>query len=159
MGHTTDSYTPFRWDIEDDSDVNVFVVRSQNNGTNNGQTGQGCDFWITCATHMNWTTDNKWPDADLAPYGYQVWATALDNLRFVPKTMSNKYHMPELLSYLVNTGKHFARKYVPAMLYHGGKAAAKAFLGQDLTDRGIAALKETYGIGNEIVSRLKGGGM
>ena len=147
------------WDIEDDSDVNVFCIRSQNNGTNNGQTGQGCDFWITCVTHFNWTTDNKWPDADLAPFSYVVWATALDNLRFCPKTMSNKYHMPTLMSYLINTGKSFAKKYVPAMLKRGGRAAATAFLGEDLTDRGIKALKDAYGIGNEIVSRLQGGGM
>lgn len=111
------------------------------------------------ATHMNWTTDNKWPTAEVSPYGYQIWASALDNLRFAPKVMSNKYHMPELLSFLVNSGKNFARKYVPAMLYHGGRAAASRFLGEELTDRGIGALKQAYGIGNEIVSRLKGGGM
>jgi len=149
----------YRWDIEDDSDVNVFIVRSQNNGNTAGSTGQGCDFWITCVTCFNWVTDNKWPTGVIAPYSYTIWATALDNLRFVPRGMSNKFHMPELLGWLTGPkAQKWAHKYVKPMLYHGGRAVAEKFLGTDLTDRGIKALTEAYGLGNEIVSRLQGGG-
>lgn len=130
-------------------------------GLNDGQTGMGCDCWLTIVTHFNWTTDNKWPDAQLAPYSYTVWASALDNLRFVPKTMSNKYHMAELLGWLNKNGRPFVKKYVAPMLYHGGREAAKRFLGvnDSEVDRGVGLLKQAYNLGDEIVSRLKGGGM
>ncbi len=47
------------WDIEDDSDVNVFAARTINSGENTGLTGLGGDAWWTLSTHMNWQTDNK----------------------------------------------------------------------------------------------------
>lgn len=47
------------WDIEDDSDVNVYSARTINSGENTGLTGLGADAWWCLVTHMNWTTDNK----------------------------------------------------------------------------------------------------
>jgi hypothetical protein len=155
---------PFRWNIEDDSDVNVYAARTINNGTNDGFTGLGGDCWITCATHMNWLTDNKWPDAEIAPFASSVWVTAMDIMRPVPRVMDNKDHWGILLRGLVDGGK-LAKKYVlPAFRRIGRKRIvnfAKHFLGEkgaNITNDGIKLLQHAYNVTDEITSQLNGGG-
>lgn len=139
------------WDIEDDSNVNVFGARSINTGTNNGLTGQGCDGWITTVSHFNWYTDNKWPDAGLAEYSYTIWASALTNLRFAPRVMSNNHHSNTLFSWMLKTGR-LAKKYAPAIL----KLAQRSV---PIISEGARLLQDAYSTGNEITRTLKGGGM
>lgn len=107
---------------------------------------------------MNWVTDNTWPDAENGKYGYQIWAGALDSLRFVPRTMSNRHHMGTLMKWLVDTGK-VGLKYVKPLIEIGGRHAAERFLGKPLADDGIKLLKDAYRVGDAITERLKGGGM
>lgn len=103
-------------------------------------------------------TDNKWPDADFPPYSYTIWMTALDQLRFAPRVMSNRWHMGSLMRYLVDKGK-VAMRYVGPLLKHGGPIVARHFLGGQITDDGIKLLKDAYKIGDAIGGQLKQGGM
>lgn len=146
------------WSIEDDSDVNVFSARTINNGENNGLTGMGADAWITCVTHFNWLTDNKWPDADYSRLKYNVWMNALDHLRQCPRVMSNKHHMGTLLRWLVDKGR-LAKRFVGPVLKVGGPILARHFLGGEVTDQGVKLLQDAYQVGNSIARQLKGGGM
>jgi len=121
------------WDLEDESEWNVYAFRTTNNGNNVDTSGLGAECWVTCVTSLNWLTDNKWPDADWGRYGYQVWASALDNLRFVPKTMSNSHHMGTLMRWLVDKGK-MAKRLLGPLFIEGGKRMAEEFLGSILRE-------------------------
>lgn len=84
--------------------------------------------------------------------------TALDQLRFAPRVMSNRWHMGSLARYLIDKGK-LGMRYAAPLLKHGGIAVARHFLGGQITDDGIKLLKDAYNIGDAIGGQLKGGGM
>lgn len=139
------------FDIEDDSNVNVFGARSINAGNNNGQTGLGCDGWITTVTHFNWYTDNKWPDASYPDFGFTIWAEALTNLRFAPRVMSNNHHAATLFKWMFDTGK-LAKKYY-------GPFKALIQRAAPIVNDGVKLLTSAYRDGQEITRTMQGGGM
>lgn len=147
------------FELEDTSVVNVYSARTLNTGANNGMTGQGADCWVTCVTAWDWTVDNSWPSATFPDIHYSVWMDALEHLRWVPRAMSNKWHIATLMGELFRQGKIVARKYAGPLIRVAGRAVAEHLAGQSpLMDSGIKLLKDAYGIGNEIASTLQGGG-
>lgn len=149
------------WDIEDDSDVNVFAARTINSGENTGLTGLGGDAWWTLMTHMNWQTDNKWPDSNVPPFGFPIWMRAGDIVRTVPRVMENHKHWGIMARALMNNGG-LAIKHAAAIFRIIGKdkvrEVAEHFLGGPMTPEGVKLLNNAYNIGNEITARLAGGG-
>lgn len=139
------------FDLEDDSNVNVFAARSINNGNSAGVTGLGCDGWITTVTHFNWYTDNKWPTAEYPDFGFTIWAEALTNLRYAPRVMSNNHHAKTLFNWMFETGK-LAKRYYPAFKKLVVRAAP-------IVSDGVRLLSQAYNDGQEITRTLKGGGM
>lgn len=111
------------------------------------------------ATCLDWTTDNKWPEAKFVDVSYDTWMDALQHMRFVPRAMSNKWHGITMMGELFRQGKIAAKKYGGAAIRVMGGALARHLIGGDLTDRGTKLLSEAYGVGNEIIDKLKGGGM
>lgn len=145
------------WDLEDDSVQNVFAANSTNSGNNQNGTGLGCDAWLTLVTCLNWMTDNDWTDCCKAPYAFNIWQTALDRLRFAPRTMSNHYHIGTLMKWLVDKGR-VAKKYVGPLFRAAGPIARKVaehFIGKPLTDEGVKLLKDAYQIGDAIATKLQ----
>jgi len=159
IDYPTNTVIDVWWEIEDPSVVNVYACRSVNTGSNDGLTGQGCDGWLTIATHLEWTTDNKWPTADFVDVNEATWVDGLQHLRFVPRGMSNKYHGPTIFASLFRQAKLAAKKYLMPAIRVGGRAIAEHLAGQSpLMSSGVKLLADAYGIGNEITSKLNGGG-
>lgn len=158
LDYSTASILDVFWDLEDESIWNVFTARTTNNGQNTDLTGLGAECWLTVVTSYNWTTDNDFPDADYAEYGYTVWSAALGSIRFVPRTMSNAFHIGSLMKWLIDKGK-VGLKYAGPLLKIGGRAVAEHFLGKEITNDGIKLLNDAYKVGDAITGRLKGGGM
>lgn len=151
----------YRWDIESDEDVNVFAAQSQNNGENNSATGQGGNAWWTLMTHMNWQTDNKWPDSNVPPFGFPIWMRAGDIVRTVPRVMENHKHWGRMFRALLDSGA-LGLKHAAAFFRVIGKdkirEVAEHFNGGPLTSDGAKMLDQAYNLGQEITARLVGGG-
>jgi hypothetical protein len=149
---------PHSFDLEDNSTVNVFTANTINTGANNGMTGQGADAWLTIATQWDGTTDNidvmqYYPDVS-----FETWMHALEATRNIPRCMSNKYHIKELMKSLFNKGIIAARKYAGPLIRVAGKAAAEYLAGQSpLAADGIKLLQNAYSVSDAITSRLVNG--
>lgn len=159
--YVTNTLRDIWWDIESDEDVNVFSAQSQNNGENNSATGQGGNAWWTLMTHMNWQTDNKWPDSNMPPFGYPIWMRAGDIVRTVPRVMENHKHWGIMFRALVRAGVMGA-KWAAAIFRSIPKDKwfdlAEHLNGGPLGSDGARMLDAAYNLGNEITSRLVGGG-
>jgi len=162
IDYVTGTLRDIWWDIEEDSDVNVFAARTINSGENTGLTGLGADAWWTLVTHMNWQTDNKWPDSNVPPFGYPIWMRAGDIVRTVPRVMENHKHWGVMARALVDAGV-IGMKHVPAIFRVIGKdklrEVAEHFNGGPLTPDGVKLLNAAYNMGDVITARLMGGGM
>jgi hypothetical protein len=159
VNYETATLVDIWYDLEDTRIVNVYCARTLNTGANNGMTGQGADCWVTCVTGFDWITDNSWPTATYPDVHYSVWMDALEHLRWVPRAMSNKWHISTLMGELFRQGKIAARKYAGPLIRVAGRAVAEHLAGQSpLMASGIKLLQDAYGIGNEITSTLQGGG-
>ena len=161
IDYVTGTLRDIWWDIEDDSDVNVFAARTINSGENTGLTGLGGDAWWTLMTHMNWQTDNKWPDSNVPPFGYPIWMRAGDIVRTIPRVMENHKHWGIMARALMNAGT-LGLKHAAAIFRIIGKdkvrEVAEHFLGRPMDSDGAKLLNQAYGIGQEITARLVGGG-
>jgi hypothetical protein len=146
------------FDLEDQSTVNVYAANTQNTGANNGTTGQGADGWITVNTQWDGTTDNKWVDQWYPNVSYETWMHALEVMRGVPRVMSNRWHIKELMGALFKRGTLSARKYAGPLIRVAGRAAAEYLANQSpLAADGIKLLREAYGVGDAITKTLQNG--
>lgn len=135
-------------------------------GNNDGTTGLGADCWLTCVTDFDGIVDNKWVSAANPNTSFQTWMTALEHLRYVPRAMSNKYHTGQLFAALIRAGKmgaHLAKPMLLSALRGAARGVAHSFASHlagtsPTAAEGVKLLARAYGIGNEITSKLEGGG-
>jgi hypothetical protein len=146
------------FNLEDQRIVNVYSARTLNTGANTGQTGQGADCWLTVASHFDGTVDNDWVDQWYPNVSFETWMHALELMRGVPRCMSNKWHIKELVSELFKRGKLVAKRYAGPLIKVAGRAAAEYLAGQSpLAADGIKLLQQAYNVGNEITGTLVNG--
>lgn len=130
-------------------------------GENNSATGQGGNAWWTLMTHMNWQTDNKWPDSNMPPFGYPIWMRAGDIVRVVPRVMENHKHWAMMAGALLRAGKigaRFAAVIFRMIPKDAWQMLAEHINGGPLQSDGARMLDQAYNLGQEITSRLVGGG-
>lgn len=83
---------------------------------------------------------------------------SLEIMRGVPRVMSNKWHIKELVSALFKRGTLAARKYAGPLIRVAGRAAAEYLAGRSpLGAEGIRLLQSAYNIGDHIASTLSNG--
>lgn len=146
------------FDLEDPRNVQVFSANTINNGTNDGLTGLGADCWLTVPTLWDGTCDNDWVDMWYPNVSFETWMHSLEVMRGVPRAMSNKWHIKELMGTLFKRGVLAARKYAGPLIRVAGRAAAEYLAGRSpLGDEGIKLLQSAYNIGDHIASTLANG--
>lgn len=138
--------------------MTVFTANTLNTGANDGLTGLGADCWLTVATQFDGTCDNDWVDMWYPNVSFETWMHALEIMRGVPRVMSNKWHIKELVAALFKKGALAARKYAGPLIKVAGRAAAEYLAGQSpLADEGIKLLQSAYNIGDHITHTLVNG--
>lgn len=154
----TRTLRPTSFDLEDNSTVNVFTANTLNTGSNNGMTGQGADCWLTIATQWDGVTDNIDVTMYYPDVSFETWMHGLEATRNIPRVMSNKYHIKELMKSLFNKGLLAARKYAGPLIRVAGRSAAEYLAGQSpLAADGVRLLQQAYGVGDAIAGRLVNG--
>lgn len=77
----------------------VIVAYTLNTG-NNAASGLGADAMLTFATHIEFTSPNKWVSKDKSRFSREQWANALEKLKWAPDATENEFHWSDIIKWV-----------------------------------------------------------